>query len=192
MVYRKLAIRTFFAPGSCRAARQIALALLPNGRWDNHEEVEFWVGVNDDVDECALFDNAAISITNALLHKKPRIWCQSRWSGAEEAVCDTALLSVFHGVLRPSLELFVYRHIKRRGHSMLGGGPNGRLVGDDARYDMARVDAPADARGVGDVVVFQAHEGADHNFAASASGPNHTEAAAKSWSIALEWAKSSS
>ena len=192
MVYRKLAIRTFFALGSCRAARHIALALLPNGRWDNHEEIEFWAGVNDDVDECALFDNAAISITNALLHNKPRIWCQSRWSGAEEAVCDTALLSVCHGVLRPSLELFAYRQSKKRGQSMVGGGANNRLVCDDARYDMARVDAPADARGVGDVVVFQSHEGAVHNFTASASGPNHTEAAAKSLSIALEWSRSSS
>ena len=45
MAYRKLVIRTLFAAGSCRATRHLVLAILPSGMWDNHDEVEIWVGV---------------------------------------------------------------------------------------------------------------------------------------------------
>ena len=159
MVYRKLAVRSFFASGSCRAARQIALALLPNGNWDNHEEVEIWIGVGDRVDEQEFLDHAAVSITNALLHKKPRIWCESRWSGAEEACCDTALLSVFHGVLRPSLELFAHHKRMQRAKSTIGGGTRDMSVGDATRYDASALGALAVAPAVSDLVELHAHEG---------------------------------
>ena len=139
-IYRMTALRLFLPRGCRLAERRAILAMLPNGRWANHNAVEVWVP--EDKAEALNVDALAADVVEGMMAvlvcRRIRFYNAGRWLDQEQSVCDLSTLEVVHGLLTPAYEEFCRKATAaarerntRRDHAVAcAGGLDALALGD--------------------------------------------------------------
>lgn len=160
VAFRKLALRAFIPGGGNATLRHSLLHFLPNGDWRDHKRVVVFSppGAAEDRGETAA--RVANSLVAALAHRRFRIYARSKWTGAEEAICDLGIVHFCHGLLAPTFALWCSRLSRRRSQALAAhlraSHDGGADSGDEAAVPAHAAASVHDASGVSALL---AHDG---------------------------------
>ncbi len=92
-------LRFFCARGPDMPARRALLMLLGNGDWRNSLVVEHYVGdsILSKYSEPVIRAIIEVGLAKALCPSKPRVYPQSRWTGADLTCDELGVMLSFHG-----------------------------------------------------------------------------------------------
>ena len=122
---------------------QVLLRLLPNGDWHDWENIFVYVSDLTTVNQEELIDDIIHGLEEALLPGPFKLWLQSKWTDMEVAACQIGLLAMVHGLLQPTVKMFV--QAQRDTAAQDQPGPDGPQPMADAPPALAIEDAAADA-----------------------------------------------
>ena len=74
------------------------LYLLPNGNWQDLEEVQFYLEDTSCVEEDQFLDEASETVADTFLDVAFLVWILSKWKGAEQSACEHTLFESCHGL----------------------------------------------------------------------------------------------
>ena len=105
--YRQSVMENLVSPRSKSLAQMMLLHSLPNGDWRVTDSVEHYVQHDVSAAEypkiAATFETGLLQ---ALLARKPTIYCRHRWTGCEVALEELSILEAIHGLLSRSYRRF--------------------------------------------------------------------------------------
>eukprot|EP00971_Amphidinium_carterae_P224127 4447366-Amphidinium_carterae.2 len=107
--YKRLVMNAFVSPKSKNVSQLLLLSMLPNGDWRS-TKVEHYVAHDVQVEEYAqIAANIEYGLIQALVCKRPQIFCRHRWGGCEVALEEMGLLESVHQLLSRSYKRFVVK-----------------------------------------------------------------------------------
>ena len=108
--------------------------MLPNGDWFDCEAIKIWVRNRDGLDEEMYKEMVLEGLCEALLPRAFRLWLESKWTAAEEAICDIGLIAHVHGLLDPTVLAWADLQKSKRRNAPADSGPGNALVEADVSH----------------------------------------------------------
>lgn len=106
-LYRSACVRCFLPRAVRRYERELTIRFLPNGNWQNSEEVEVWIPDGEGaIDEEAVKNTVASGILFAFASKRFKIYAKSRWNDSDISVGSIGLIFSCHDLGRRTLRRF--------------------------------------------------------------------------------------
>ena len=112
-VYKMCLLKVFASQGSCATTRRALLSLCPNGDWRSNN-IEFYLRDSDTfsrADTGAIVKHVTNGLTVALAAATPHLYNRSKWTGADVAVDDLAVLEGVHRLLSTTIARFSARYV---------------------------------------------------------------------------------
>ena len=108
--YRCNVLKLLLAGGHVKSIVQtMLLSLLPNGDWRHHQIEHFVTADPETVDKKQLALTMERGMMEALIARRPAVWCRHRWTGASTALSELALLECVHRLLSTTFRRFAER-----------------------------------------------------------------------------------
>ena len=179
--YRRTMLNMFVRHGASTATKRLLLVLCPNGEW-RAQRVQFYLrsdGRGPQQEE-AVAEYVSLGLVVALCSAQPKLYPRHRWTGADIAVDELAILEACHRLMSSTFFRFAASHVK--------GALRAALLAAGLRashYDPAELDAVADEH-LGGLDQQQDREEVGGAVGAAAAEAGGGQAAG---AVDIDWAK---
>eukprot|EP00959_Pyramimonas_sp_CCMP1952_P453212 9467863-Pyramimonas_sp.AAC.1 len=113
-VYKMNIMQVFVTHGERIAMKRVLLTMCPNGDW-RHERVEFYKdrfpGFTN-ADDAAIIEFVTTGLMTALVATQPSTYPRHRWTGADRAIDELAIVEACHKLLSTTFMRFAASYAK--------------------------------------------------------------------------------
>ena len=121
--YKQQLLRLCLIGSTRRLEKLLAMYMLPNGNWANMAQVEVYVPVGAACNLNSIADNLSAGLVQVTASSNYTIFPRSRWTKADRAMSEIALLQGCHGLASATFPRFVKRVSGKRLAPLAGQCP---------------------------------------------------------------------